>query len=186
MTFVFLGVDTMTDKRITEILQGITVIVDSREQDLHVTDYLDRYKIPYIQMALKFADYSFICPPIPEIGLTEPTSFEQRIAVERKSGLTELSGNLAQARERFENELQKAKELRSKIILLIENGSYEGILRHDYRTDLNEKSYIASLFSFQARYNLEIQFIPSKMSGWFIYNTFKYFLREELKNLVVG
>jgi ERCC4-type nuclease len=173
----------MNDKRIAEILKGITVIVDTREQDLHLTDYFDKFNIPYVQRALKFADYSFECPTIPELGFDEPVSFEQRIVVERKNGLDEISGCLSQSRERFERELQKAKDVKAKFILLIEGGSYEKILKHDYRTNLSEKSFAASLFSFQARYNIEVQFIPSKMAGWFVYNTFYYYLRGELKDL---
>lgn len=175
---------TLTDKAMQALLKSITIVVDTREQaNLHITDYFDKCDILYIERALKFADYSFICPAMPEIGLIEPASFEQRIVIERKSGLIELSGCLAQSRERFERELEKARVAGTKLILLVENGNYEKILKHEYRTDLNEKSYIASLFSFQARYNVEIQFIPSKMAGWFIYNTFRYFLREELKQL---
>lgn len=171
----------MTAKRMNEILKELTVIIDTREQDLHVAEYFQKNGINYIHRALKFGDYSFISPAIPEFGINEPFSFENRIVFERKGDLTELSGNLSQGRERFENELQRAKDAGAKLILLTEDGSYEQILRHNYRTDLNERSYIASLFAFQARYGIEVQFVPRKQVGWYIYNTFKYVLREELK-----
>jgi ERCC4-type nuclease len=174
----------MTDKRIAEILKGISIIVDTREQDLHLVDWFKKYNIPYIQRALKFADYSFECPPIPELDFNEPVSFEQRIVVERKNGLDELSGCLAQSRERFQKELQKAKDVGAKFILMVEEPQgYEKIMKHQYGTNLSEKSFAASLFTFQARYNIEIQFIPPNMAGWFVYSTFYYYLRSELKDL---
>ncbi len=174
----------MTDKRIKELLRNMQIICDTREnENLHITDYFDKYGIKYVEQKLDFGDYSFIAPPIPEIRFNEPASFENRIVIERKSGLTELSGNLAQQRERFEAELIRAKNKKAKLILMVEDGSYEKIMRHDYRTDFNERSYIASLFSFQARYEIEVQFIPAKLAGWFIFNTFYYYFRNELKQL---
>lgn len=171
----------LTDKRVKEILSNISIIVDTREnENYNITSFFDKYKIPYVETCLKFGDYSFICPPIPEIGFNTEVSFEKRIVVERKANLTELSGNLAQNRERFEREMQRAMTEKARFILMVEDGDYQKIVEHKYRTDLNPTSYYASLFSFQARYNINIQFIPSKMAGWFIYNTFKYFLREEL------
>lgn len=171
----------MTDKALQQILKDITIIIDSREQEnTCITDYFDRHGIKYISRKLEYGDYSFICSAIPELNLNTETSFEKRICFERKNSLDELSGNIAQARERFERELQKAKDDSAKLILLVQDGSYEKIIRHEYRTDLNEKSYLASLFSFQARYDINIQFISEKLAGWLIYSTFKYFLREEL------
>ncbi len=175
----------MTDRRMTEILRGITVIIDTRENEYkHITDYFSSKGIPFISRKLEFGDYSFLSPAIPELNISKPISFENRLVIERKSGLTELSGNLAQYRERFENELQRAKEVGAKLILMVENGSYENILNHKYRTALNEKSYMASLFSFSHRYNIDVQFIPAKYAGMFIYGQFYYMLREELKELV--
>lgn len=165
----------MTDKLIKELLSQITIIVDTREnENSHILKYFAAKGIKYIERKLDFGDYSF------EI---EGKSFENRIAIERKASLTELSGNLAQNRERFEAEFARAREANAKVIMMVENGSYDGILGHKYRTNLNEKSYAASIFTFRHRYNLEIEFIPEKLSGWFIYNTMKYFAREELKSM---
>lgn len=174
----------MTDKRIQEILKNMTIIVDTREQEnSHITDYFDRFNINHISRKLDYGDYSFEAPVIPEIGLNEQMSFERRIVFERKHSLDELSGNLAQSRERFENELDRAKTDRAKLILMVEDGAWQKIIKHEYRTDLSEKSYLASLFSFQARYGIEVQFIDKNLAGWLICSTFKYFLRNELKQL---
>jgi len=174
----------MTNKRLKEILDSITIICDSREQEnSHILDYFDKHGIKHISRKLDYGDYSFELPPISDIGFNEVTTFESRICVERKNSLDELSGNIAQSRERFERELQRAKENHAKLILMVEDGTYLQIMKHKYKTDLNERSYLASLFSFKARYGIEIEFIENKLSGWYMFQTFKYFLREELLNL---
>lgn len=174
----------MTDSQIKKILKEMTVIVDTREnENYHITEYFDKNGIKYIERKLDFGDYSFIAPAIPEAGITEPFTFENRIAVERKASLVELSGNLSQQRQRFENELMRAKEAKAKLILMVENGSYEKIINHQYQTDFNERSYMASLFSFARRYDVDVQFIPSKYAGMFIYSQLYYFFRNELKEL---
>lgn len=46
-----------------------------------------------------------------------------RLVVDRKSDLTELCGNVCQDHQRFKNELQRAKDLGIKLIILCEHGS---------------------------------------------------------------
>ena len=168
----------MTDKRLSEILQGITVIIDTREHTegncANIMAYFDSNGIKYTQRCLKFGDYSF------EVN---GESYENRFVLERKSGLTELSGNISQARARFESELQKSKDASAKLVLMVEGGGWQGIIEHKYRTGLSEKSFMASLLSFSNRYGIEVQFIPAKYAGMFIYNQFYYYLRNELKQL---
>lgn len=174
----------MTDKRLREILRNITIIIDTRENEIsHLTRYFDSKNIKYIRRKLDFGDYSFEVAPFPELNLTEPLSFEKSIAIERKADLTELSGNLAQNRERFEKEMLRAKEAGAKLTILVEGGSWDKIIEHKYKTGLSEKSYMASLFSFYHRYGVDIQFIPAKYSGMFIYGQFYYMFREFLKEL---
>lgn len=176
----------MTAKHINDILRDLTIIVDTREnENHHLISCFEQFGVKYIERALKFGDYSFECPAIPELGMMGSCSFENRIVIERKSGLDELSGNIAQYRERFENEFQKAKDAGAKLILMVEGGSWDKIIEHKYRTELSERSYLASLFTFIHRYNINIQFIPAKYAGMFIYSQFYYFLREEIKGIVI-
>jgi len=167
----------MTNASLQQILNSITIIIDTREHSegnsANIIAYLDSKGIKHVQRCLKFGDYSF------EV---DGQSYENKIAIERKANLTEVSGNLAQNRERFENEFQRAKDAGAKLILMVENGSYQEIIEHKYRTNLAEKSFLASLFAFQYRYGLDIQFVSSKYSGMFIHSQFYYFLREILKN----
>jgi len=186
----------MTDKRLSEILQGITIIIDSREHEGkhdHITNYFDSKKVKYTYGKLDFADYSFISPAIPEFGFPEPIMFDKRIVVERKFGLSELCGNVLNRkdaegkrkneRDRLEREFQRASEVKAKFNVMVEDGSFDKILTHQYRSETDPKSFYATLFTFDARYNAYVQFVERQNAGWFIYNKFRYFLREEIKNL---
>jgi len=154
-------------------LENLTIIVDTREKEnKNILQYLSNKNISYIRRKLDFGDYSY---------MIDDLSYENEFSIERKMSLTELSGNIAQYRDRFERELQRAKESNAKLILLVENGSYDDILQHNYKTELTEKSYIASLFSFSNRYNLDINFINKKYAGLFIYHACYYHARERLK-----
>lgn len=168
----------MNDKRITEILKGISVIIDTREHSegncANIMNWMGVNSIKYTQRCLKFGDYSF------EVN---GESYENRLVLERKSGLTELSSNVSQHRERFVSELQRSKDAGAKLILMVEDGSWQDIIEHKYRTELSPKSYMASLLSFQSKFGIDIQFIPKQYAGMFIYSQFYYMLRNELKQM---
>ena len=61
-------------------------------------------------------------------------------------------------RERFKKEFQRATEQNAKVYLLVENGSYEKIISHSYKSKYNPKAFLASLEAFQARYNMQVVF----------------------------
>ena len=163
----------MTPTALQTILNSITIIVDTRENaNSHITGYFTQNGIKFIERALKFGDYS--CE-------VDGISYENKVVLERKADIVELSGNLAQNRVRFENELTKAKEAGAKLVLMVENGSFERIIEHKYNTDLSEKSFLATLFTYSHRYNLDINFIEKRYSGLFIYYQLYYWVRNYLK-----
>ena len=49
---------------------------------------------------------------------------KQHIAVDRKQNLNELAGNLSKDHKRFKSELTRAKEVGTKIVVLIEDDKY--------------------------------------------------------------
>ncbi len=171
-----------TDKELKELLKSMVILVDSREQRAeHITDWLDEKKIAYKVEKLDFCDYSFYLPANMDLGIVKDLYFTDKIAIERKANLEEISGNLCQGRTAFENEFIRAGN--SKVHLLIESASYEDILAHQYKTEYNPISFLASLHSFQNRYDLSINFIKDKRySGQFIFFTLYYFLRNYLLN----
>jgi ERCC4-type nuclease len=171
----------MTDKQFQQKLSEMVIIVDSREQQVdHITSVFDKKGIKYVKRKLDYGDYSYyISSDVNNGDLQEP----RKIVIERKNSLEELSSNFTTGRERFKREFDRAREVNAKVILMIENGSYRKLLEHKYDTDLSVESFKGSIFSFKAKYGIEVEFIESSLSAFFIYNTFRYFLREDLKNM---
>lgn len=129
--------------------------------------------------ALESGDYSFELKAIPELDIPHTMDFRQDIMIERKNSLDEISSNFTRGRERFNDEFGRAWAV--KKYLIIEDGSYEKILTHNYRSEYNPTSFFASLLSFDARYNLHVQFCNKETVATLIYNICKYTLREILK-----
>lgn len=168
-----------TDMELKKLLQSITIVVDSRENaNQHVLDYFTAKKIPYITQKLDFADYTCFLPANPEFGIIRDTYIN--CFVERKGSIEEVSGNLSEDRTRIESEFLRAKG--NRLILMIEESSgLEKIIEHKYNTQYNEKSFLASLFSFGHRYGIDIHFINKMYAGMFIYLQMYYAVRELLK-----
>ena len=187
----------MTDKRLKEILSSITILIDRREhidKHNHILSYFDSVGIKYKYQSLRFGDYSFELPLIPELNNLPNDSFENSIVVERKMSLTEISGNLCNSknpdgtiddnRGRFERELQKSVDAKTKFVLMIEDGGgWQNIIDHKYDTEFNPAAFTATLFAFRERYGIHIDFVPKKFAGYYIYSCFKYHLRNYIQKL---
>lgn len=170
-----------TDTEVKDILKSMVVLCDTREQrNEHITAEFDRLKVQHKPCKLSTGDYSVMLPAMPDYGIARSMRFDRAILVERKGSLEELSGNFTKERERLKDELCRAKD--TKTYLLIEGASYGDILEHRYQTQLSEKAFFASLLSFQQQYGLNISFMDKKHSGTFIYSLFYYFIR----NYIVG
>ena len=170
-----------TDSEIQKILKSMIILVDSREKSAsHITEYFDKHKIKYEVMALPSGDYSFALDAIPELDLPHKTYYYNDILLERKNSLEELSGCFSQTRERFNDEWSRCYAKRK--YLLVENNTYEDLVNGRYNTQYNSKSFLGSLHSFNAKYGLEVAFMPNKeLSPVFILATFQYYLRYLIK-----
>lgn len=174
-----LGLYKYTDSEIKQLLNSIIILIDSREKDnKHILEYLFKKNVKYKTQALSFGDYSYMLPENKKLGIERDIYFNHNIIIERKASLEELSNNLAQNRERFENEFLRANK--SKKYLVIESGSFSDLVNHNYNTMLGVKAFIASLMTFNQRYDLDINFIDKQYSGQYIYGLFYYHLREFL------
>lgn len=168
------------DKELKELLSTMVVVVDTREQaNDHILNYFEKKKIPYKLQKLDVGDYACMIPANEEYGIVRDIYLHDSIVIERKGSLEELSSNLTRERNRIEEEFTKAK---GKVMLMIENATYEDIVNHNYNTKYDPLSYVASLKTFEARYNLNTNFIKKSYSGNFIYFTLNYHAREYLKN----
>lgn len=160
-----------TDKELSGVLKGLTIICDSREQDRHVQEFFEKKKIPTITRKLDTGDYS--CQLVEQ-------SFERDICVERKHNLDEICGNFTVERERFEREFMRAKAYGTKVHLIIENATWTDIFLGNYRSKLPPKSLMGSLFSWMVRFNVTITFCRPEESARIIYGIFYYHVREAL------
>ena len=162
-----------TEAALVEKLRELTIIVDSREQQQHVKQYFDRKNVGTIVRKLDVGDYSA------QIG---DMTLESDIAIERKHSIDELAGNLGQDRNRFEREFLRAKANGTKIFLVVENGSYSDIYLHNYRSQLPPKALMASLMSWQVRFNITIIFCEPENTPRLIHQILYYAAREQLLN----
>ena len=171
-----------SDRELDKIISkdNIVILVDSREKaNKHITEEFERQGINYRVCALESGDYSFELKAIPDLDIPHTMDFRQDVMIERKNSLEEISSNFTVGRERFNDEFGRAWAV--KKYLLVEDGSYEKILSHDYRTEYKPNSFFASLLSFDARYDLHVCFASKETSAILIYNICKYTLREILK-----
>lgn len=89
---------------IKRLLKQIVILVDSREKkNSHILEYFEKNGIAYRKEKLEYGDYTFLIPTT-----DGDIYFHRDCVLERKASLEELSGNLAQERERFEKEFLKA------------------------------------------------------------------------------
>jgi ERCC4-type nuclease len=150
-------------------MKGV-ILVDTREQDLHILKDLDRLGIQYKRKKLNFGDYSF------EI---DGASYENCIVVERKGSITEIIGNFTKGRERFRKEFERAKG--SKVILMIED-SLERLNAHEYRSRMTPSDVLKFLKTWAYKFQLDIRFVDKKDACKCILDCFRDYYRKEIKH----
>lgn len=152
-------------------LQHLSIICDTREQDRHVSEWLEKNKVPTVTRKLDTGDYS--CQ-------WYDNSFERDIVVERKHNLDEICGNFTANRERFEREFMRAKAYGTKVYLIIENATWTDVFLGNYRSKLPSKSLVGSLLSWMVRFNVTVLFCKPEESARIIWGIFYYYVREWL------
>lgn len=167
----------MTDKEIAQILNDIVIVCDTREKkNDHIVDYMYNNGIKVKHESLTSGDYSFILPNHPELGL------DKSILIERKNSLDEISQNFTKNRKRFVNEFERIDESQT-IHLIIETATWKKLLNGSYRSKLEPKSLLASILTWNVRYDTNVWFCNKPESGVLIHNIIYYGLREKLKNI---
>lgn len=154
----------LTDANIEKLIKQMVVIVDTREQEnQHILQVFEKAKMQYVVRKLDQGDYSAMLKACPELGLPFDVSLENIIAIERKgsggNGLSEIAGNLTEGRQAFENEFIRATKNCKDFYLIIENGSWEKIKAHEYRSEMNPKSLYNSLISWRKKYGFHLDFV---------------------------
>lgn len=154
-------------------IKEITVVIDSKEKvNYWITNRLKKLGINFITKHMTAGDYGFIFNGKP-----------QRIIIERKNSLTELSGNLSTTtkRDRFYKEFDKVYKCEK--YLLIENDSIDNLISGTYGSDFNPNSYIANLVLLQKRKDLNIYFVNRYNMTDFTLKLFYYHYYENEKRL---
>lgn len=169
-----------TDNEVKKLLDNsLVIIVDTREQqNQHILDYFIKQKIKHEVKKVDAGDYSIKIQANSELGIHR--DFYIPVVIEKKNSVDELAQSFKE-RTRFENEFIRASADNIKVHLLVEDAAgYENILKGNYRSQYEPKALLASLKSFESRYNLSISFLDKKYSGNFIYYTLRYSAREFL------
>jgi len=166
----------LTDKKMSDIMSNIVVVVDSREkQNDHILSYLKDNDIPYIVEKLHSADYSFILPDYPELNM------DRKILVEKKNSLDEISQNFTSGRERFAREFERLTD--EKIHLVVEDATWKKLTKGSYRSKLPPKSFTASMLTWSIRYRCPVWFVGRDESPELIHKLLHYELLEFLKGM---
>ena len=109
--------------------------------------------------------------------------YEERIGVERKHSLDEIASNIGKGRERFERELERAKDF-DRFYLLIEGNPADFVLGGFERSHLHKNSGIASLMAWDFKYNLRVLFCSCRIVAeiWIVQIFRKYLKYKEITN----
>ena len=161
-----------TQKEYKELLKHMRILCTTNEQkNEHIKSWFESKKIPHVDRALKTGDYCFRIDACPELGFPVDTYFTDELFIERKNSLTELSGSINN--EAFHYELKRARPIKHKYLLVEQPNGWQGILLHDYITKYSEKSFWATLHTFEVEYGLKIKFIDKANMGLAIYSICK-------------
>lgn len=173
---------TMKDKDIKKIFTDYAnILIDSREKDLSIKEVFDSLGTHYRVTGLPYGDYGIEIVANEEFGIKEDILLKVR--VERKNSLDEISQNLTKHKDRFHREMQKCIDDGGTMVIMIEGATYEDIINHNYRSELQPKPFLALLHSITSKYGVQFVFISKRASSLFVYNYLKYYAREYLKNL---
>ena len=161
-----------TDKQYKELLSNIVIQIDKREKsNQHIINWLDENNINHTFKSFESGDYGFIIKKNEELGFSRDTYFVDELFIERKHDLDELAGNLKDSA--FLNEIKRTKNIKHKYII-IENGSWDDILNHNYKSKYNELAFFRTMLKLQSKYNIHIMF--TNKSPEIIYNICKNIL----------
>ena len=168
---------------ISETLETFKIIVDNREQDTPKAK--ERYKsfgVPYQRATLSYGDYCGIISLNGSPIYDTSKRISAKCVIERKMSLDELAACFTHGRDRFRREMERAALNGSVVYLLIENGSFEAILNHRYRSRYNPNAFLASLIAWTVRYHLRPVFCKAGTSGQMIKEILYRDIKERLEN----
>jgi len=182
MDFKFIyhrGVIFIKKKEVDEILDSMVVIVDTREQDRYIENWLIKKGHPVVRRKLDYGDYSFMIPKNEKFGIMEDVLFDERIAIERKNSLDEIISNLCDKNgERINKEFANYP---GKMYLYIED-KYDNACLQRYRSKYNRRSLLGKLEGIELKYGIPVKFYSKESMPVKVYVQFRYYLKHKLMN----
>lgn len=172
----------MTHFEEMQILESMEILVDTREQRTAKAEQrYNSFGVPYSRATLSYGDYTANFTFLDGEKLYDISKTINPICiVERKMNLDELAQCFTHSRERFEKEFHRATANNCFIHLICEDGSYERIEGHKYKSKFPPKSFLASITAWERRYNIHFHFCSSLESGHLI----KEFLYRDMKERI--
>ena len=167
---------------VTEALNTFQILVDNREQA--TPKAVERYKsfgVPYKRATLNYGDYCGIITLNDSEIYDTAHSVKASCVIERKMSLDELAMCFTRGRDRFRREMERAASNNSTVYLLVENATYEGIIKHRYRSRFSPSAFLASLTAWTVRYNLRPIFCKADTSGQLIKEILYRDMKERLE-----
>lgn len=169
----------MTVPEIERSLEGLTILVDTREQETPSLKARLKHFPKWERQKLDAGDYSAkVC--------VNGDWLQIPVAIERKMNFTELATCYCKGRDRFQREFERAKTAGTKIYLLVENASWEDAYMGNYLSKMSAKSLISSILAWLARYDCQILFCAPSTTGRLIrdvlYRESREFLMKECLN----
>lgn len=150
-----------------DVLKTFEVLIDRREQD--TPKALKRYaafRVPFQRATLAYGDYTYTATlPDGTIINDRTKKVFPRCVVERKMDLDELAQCFTRERERFLKEFMRAKANKAKVFLLVENGTFEGVLNHRYKSRYNPAAFLGSITAWLVRFDVSLIFCKEESSG---------------------
>ena len=139
----------------------LIIQVDSREQKFdHVTKYFDSQGIKWVKSKCVVGDY---------VNLENPM-----VVIDRKKDLQEVAGNVCQQHERFVRELELAKELGYKMIILVEDPNITSLPKvcswYNWRSKknpkaINGKTLYKIMYTMSEKYDITWEFTTKENCG---------------------
>ena len=167
---------------IAEALSTFRILVDNREQA--TPKAVERYKsfgVPFERATLNYGDYCGVITVNGSSIYDISKDVKASCVIERKMSLDELASCFTRSRDRFRREMERACSSGSKVYLLVENGSYEGIIKHRYKSRYNPTAFLASLTAWTVRYNIIPIFCKAETSGQIIKEILYRDMKERLE-----
>lgn len=198
-----------TDKEMNELLNKITILVDSREQaNFHILEWLDKHKKPFKVRKLDYGDYSCFLPVGSFEGQKRDIYFTDELVIERKFCIDELAMNLKDNKtnlneikketiellgekyltkvlktdyNRLKYELANMNRYNIEFYIFLEDENFDRNIRlGNYRAQYDPKTLYARLKGLEREFHTIIRPCSMEVMGSEIYNTLKYGVRNIL------